>query len=445
MALRETGIDAKGFTVRSVAIGPAGAHPGARAGMGGERYDAVRRAATAPDEGPREGERMLDAAATWLRERLGREPELAVRAPGRVNLIGEHTDYNQGLVLPCAIDLELVAVGARRADGRFRVASRQVGEPAEFDAAAPTRGRGWLDYVQGVVAAFRAAGLPIVGLDLALVSSLPREAGLSSSAALELAVATALAEAAGLGLDGAARARLAHRAETDFVGVPCGRMDQLACALGRRDHALRIDCRDDTVEAIPLPGHRLGLLIAASGVRRQLASGAYARRRTECAEGLARARQAGALPGAARAWRDAGSEQLPVLQRALDPVRFRRARHVIRENQRVEETCAALRTGDLPRVGALLREGMASLRDDFEVSVPELDLLCELGDATPGCFGSRLTGAGFGGCTVHLVAPARAEAVADALRAGFARRFGREPPVWPVVAADGAAPLPLPS
>jgi galactokinase len=386
---------------------------------------------------------LVVEAAAALRAVFGRaaDADLVVQAPGRVNLIGEHTDYNGGLVLPCAIDRGTVAVAARRDDGLLRVHSTTLGASGAIDASPFARGRGWLDYVAGVVAAFRAEGLPAPGLDVAIASDLPRESGLSSSASLEVAIATLLDVAAGARLDAATRARLAHRAESEFVGVPCGLMDQLASALGQRAAALRIDCRDFSVRAVSLPGDRLCLLIVDSGVRRQLADGDYGRRRAECEAGLAAARDAGIAPPGASTWRDVDVSRLPGLEAALDATLFRRARHVLTENARVDAVCAALEVGDLDRAGAQLRAGQRSLRDDFEVSRAELDALCELGDATPGCFGSRLTGAGFGGCTIHLVERARADAVAQTIESGFAARYGRTPPVLRVVAADGAGAI----
>jgi galactokinase len=381
---------------------------------------------------------------------FGRAAELAVRAPGRVNLIGEHTDYNEGLVLPCAIDREtrvLAARAARKAGGvarpgRFRVVARDLGEHAEFEARALGRGRGWIDYVQGVVFALRERGHDVPGMDLLVASSVPRGSGLSSSAALEVAVATAIDRAVGLGLDGEARARVAHRAETAFVGVACGLMDQLASALGRADHALRIDCRSLETRAVPLPVERLRLLIADSGVHRELAGAAYNQRRRECEKALEQAKDASVAPRSARALRDLAPDSLDELERALEPVLFRRARHVIRENQRVDEVCEALQRGDLHRAGGLLGEGQRSLRDDFEVSVPELDALCEVASTQPGVYGSRLTGAGFGGCTVHLVAPDVADRVAAALADGFEARFGSRPTTLVVEPSDGASVLP---
>lgn len=387
---------------------------------------------------------MIDAvvheAAAAMRVAFGRTPAWAAHAPGRVNLIGEHTDYNAGLVLPCAIDRGTAAVAAPRADARLRVVSSTLGKTGEIDLEAPAPD-GWLAYVAGVAAAFREAGLRVPGLDIAIASDLPRESGLSSSAALEVALATLFDAAAGLALPAARRAELAWRAETAFVGVPCGRMDQLASALGRRDHALRIDCRDFASALVPLPVGRVRILIADSGVRRRLADGGYARRREECETALARARDLGLAPPGATTWREVPPERLPALVERLDPVSARRARHVLTENARVDDVCAALAAGDLARAGQRLREGHASLRDDFAVSVPELDALCAIGDATAGCHGSRLTGAGFGGCTIHLVDPAREGAVTAALRAGFAAGFGREPAVLAATVADGAAAL----
>jgi len=380
--------------------------------------------------------------------RYGRPPTFAVCAPGRVNLIGEHTDYSGGLVLPCAIDRRTIVVGAPRPDGRIRIHSREASpgpEPAEVRPAEPQRPAGdWLDYLRGVVVEVaRATGETPPGLDLAVASDVPGESGLSSSAAFGVALVTALERALGAHFAPELRARLAHRAESGFVGVPCGIMDPYASALGRRDHALRLDCRSREVRAVPLPGERVRILVADSGVRRRLASGGYGDRRAECEAACAAAAPVLAGPGRAapEALRDVALADLPALEAALDPVLFRRLRHVVTENARVDAFAAALAGGDLPAAGRLLREGQASLRDDFEVSVPELDTLCAVGDATPGVLGSRLTGAGFGGCTVHLVEAARAAGAARALAEGFTARHGPTPPVFEVAPADGARVL----
>jgi len=383
------------------------------------------------------------APAVELANRLGRTPDLIARAPGRVNLIGEHTDYEAGLALPFAIDREVRVALARRDDGCARVVSCQ--EPGEvvFDLASPRRRGDWSDYVQGVAAALAERGVRVGGFDLAIASDVPPGAGLSSSAALQLAVATALDAAFGGGLDPTARARAVHAAERGFVGVACGILDPFASALGRRDHALRLDCASEATRHVPLPAARVRVLVAHSGVRRALAESAYGERVEECR--AARRAAADALGRPVAQLRELTPRDLPELEAALRPAPLRRVRHVVTENARVDAMCAALAAGDLEAAGALLCEGQRSLRDDFEASSPELDALCELGDAADGVFGSRLTGAGFGGCTIHLVAPDRAGAVAEALREGFARRFGRRPPVWSVVAAEGAGVLPLPA
>jgi galactokinase len=384
---------------------------------------------------------MRSALVREFRSRFGRAPEIAARAPGRVNLIGEHTDYNEGLVLPCAIDRETLVLAGRRGDSRVRVFSRERAEERDFDSLAPEPGGGWLDYAQGVVSALRERGVATGGLDIAIASEVPPESGLSSSAALELALVTAIDRLLDLGLDATARCGLAHRAETAFVGVPCGIMDQFASGLARRDSALRIDCRSLEVVPVPWPASRLQLLIAHSGVRRALAAGSYGERRRECLLALETARRAGAAPRGATALRDLGPERLESLERALPPRLLRRARHVILENERVDATCAALVAGDLDAAGAALRDGMRSLRDDFEVSTPELDALCELADAASGVYGSRLTGAGFGGCTIHLVDPAASHEVSEIIASGFERRFARRPPLLAATPADGASVL----
>jgi galactokinase len=321
--------------------------------------------------------------------------------------------------------------------------SRERAETREFELERPARRGDWTDYVQGVAFALRERGHELRGLDLAIASDVPPESGLSSSAALGVALVTAFDQAMGLGLDALARARLAHRAETGFVGVACGIMDPVASALGRRDHALRLDCRSAEATLVPLPPGRLAFLVAHSGVARRLAGGGYAVRVAECRQAFEAALAAGLAPAGARALRDLAPADLGRLERELAPTQFRRARHVITENARVLFAAERLAAGDLESAGALLREGMRSLREDFEVSVPELDALCAIADALPGVYGSRLTGAGFGGCTLHAVAPEAADEVAQRLAQGFERRSGRRPPVLRVHAAEGAGPLAL--
>lgn len=386
---------------------------------------------------------VIDELAGRFRNDFGRAPTVLARAPGRVNWIGEHTDYCEGLVLPCAIDRATWVALAPRDDGRFRARSREWPGLREIAGDEPSRKGDWSDYLRGVVAALREGGAELPGADLAIASEVPVASGLSSSAALCVALATALDAGFALGLSARQRAERAHRAESAFVGVPCGIMDPYASALAEAGHALRIDCRSRETLPVPLPSG-LSLLVIHSGVRRRLTAGSYADRRRECESAFAAAREAGIAPPGATTLRDLDAAALPALERALPVPWFRRARHVVSENARVEASCAALRAGDLETAGALLTEGMRSLREDFEVSLPELDALCALGDATPGVFGSRLTGAGFGGCTLHAVAAEAVEEAARAIAAGFEERFGRRPPCLVVRAAAGARSLPPP-
>ncbi len=381
--------------------------------------------------------RLVDEFA----RRFGRPPQFGARAPGRVNLIGEHTDYNDGWVLPCAIDRDTVVLAAQRDDGRVRVYSRERGEACEIDPQQLVRRGDWADYVQGVLFALHERGCALRGLDLVVASEVPPGSGLSSSAALCVALVTVMNGAQRLELDAVTRARVAHRAENGFVGVACGIMDPFASALGRVDHALRLDCRSAEVTLVPLPSERLAWLVAHSGVERRLAHGSYGDRVAECRRAFQAAAAAGLAPPGARALRDLGLVDLAGLERGLEAGLFRRARHVIRENTRVLAFCEHLAAAEVEAAGALLRESMRSLRDDFEVSSPELDTLCEIADALPGVYGSRLTGAGFGGCTLHAVAPEAADEVASQLALAFERRTGRLPPVLRVHPADGAEAL----
>lgn len=372
-------------------------------------------------------------------DRFGRRPEVAARAPGRVNLIGEHTDYNDGLVLPCAIDRDTLALAARRSDGVVRVFSQNREEERRFELSRLERESGdetdWGDYVKGVVWALAGRGYETQGLDLAVSSRVPVGAGLSSSAALTVALATAVPLAEGWSLPARTRAEVAHQAESEYLGLGSGILDQFASALGERDRALAIDCRSRVVRPIAMPPGAVSLLVSDSGIRHALADpgSGYRTRVAECRE----AREIGGV----ESLRDWNPEDLSDLSSRLEPALFRRVRHVVRENQRVLDFCVALESGDLRAAGALLCEGHCSLRDDYEVSIPELDALCELADAQPGVYGSRLTGAGFGGCALHLVDPEQAEDVADALGDGFEQHYGRRPGVISVVTADGAEPL----
>lgn len=376
-------------------------------------------------------------AAEAFRRVFGRDPGWFVRAPGRVNLLGGHTDYNDGLVLPLAIERAIVGHAARRDDGRVRVHSADLDDTAEFSVGDLARRRSWIDYVQGVVHAFRDEGLPVPGLDLALASDLPREVGLSSSAALSVLAAFALDAVTGLGLDAQRLGHLGYRGESEFVGSGCGIMDPYASALGRAGCALRIDCRSREVRPVAIPDD-LMVLVSDTGIRRTLADGPLGVRHDECHAAFAAAHAAGVAAPHATALRDLDESHLPALEAALADTLFRRARHVITEIARVDAFCDALAAGDRATVSALLRRGMQSQQRDFESSIPELDALCESADAQPGSLGSRITGAGFGGCAVHLVERARRDAVVAAIREGFEARFGRPPLVRGVTPSNGA-------
>jgi len=326
---------------------------------------------------------------------FGRAPTVICRAPGRVNLIGEHTDYNSGLVLPVAIDRTVIAAATPREDRVIRVYSRRFDARDEWRVDAPRRtGRQeWRDYVRGVAWALLDAGVDLLGADVWIDGDVPQGAGLSSSAALEMAVAGAFCAASGVEIERKRLALLCQKAESEFVGVQCGIMDQFASALGRAGHALVIDCRSLQVEPVPLPlaEHGVALVVVDSKLPRRLAETPYNQRREECAE-------ATRILGAS-SLRDADEAGLALLP---EPLR-RRARHVITENRRVVDAVDALRSGDLERFGKLMYESHVSLRVDFEVSCPQLDLLVTLAMDMPDVLGSRLTGAGFGGCTVSMV------------------------------------------
>lgn len=370
----------------------------------------------------------------------GRAPTVVARAPGRVNLIGEHTDYTEGLVLPCAIDLHTTVVAAPRVDGRVVVHALDLDQSASFAPGQLERRGDWLDYLQGVVFALAERGHIVRGTELALASRVPTGSGLSSSAALGVAACAAITHLAGVDMAPRAWAEIAHRGESHFVGVGCGILDQFASALGRRDHALRIDCRSREATPVRFAAPAPSILLAHSGVTRRLAAdGAYRARVDECAAAFDAAQHAGLAPASGRTLRDLPEAALEALEGLLPPTLYRRARHVVTENARVDRFCQHMSAGDWPKLGAILREGQTSLRDDFEVSTDELDHLCETADATDGVVGSRLTGAGFGGCTLHLVAPGRLEAVEAKIAEAFAARFGRSPQLIPVEIGPGAS------
>lgn len=384
-----------------------------------------------------------DAAGDLFHALTGRTPDGVWSAPGRANLIGEHTDYNDGFVLPFAIPQRTVAAVGRRADRRLRVASTFAAEPVEvgldeLDDLFPTAEGAtpavpeWAAYPLGVAWALRRASTAAVpvGLDIAIASEVPVGAGLSSSAAIEGATATALNELWGAGLDGVALARVGRTAENEAVGAPTGIMDQMASMLGEVDAALFLDCRSLDAEVVPLGMADAGLsiLVMDTGVTHAHATGGYRERRASC--------ERGAATLGVSALRDVSVADLPRAQGLMDELTFRRVRHVVTENQRVQDTVAALRTDGARGIGALLVASHASMRDDFEISTPELDAAVDAALAA-GALGARMTGGGFGGAAIALVEEAMVDAVSAAVRARFADSGFAAPHVFTVVPSAG--------
>ncbi len=385
-------------------------------------------------------------AADLLRRAFGRTAAGVAIAPGRVNVIGEHLDYNGGHVLPVAIDRATQVAWAPRDDATLRVRSAAFDETATVDLRrlAPEGLPPWARYVAGVAWALREGGHTVRGTDLAVWSDVPPGAGLSSSAALEMAVAGALRAAGGLDLSDRDLALLARRAENVFAGVACGVMDQLAAALCRRGQALLIDTADLAMERVPLPLEIAGvaLVVVHTGLPRTLAASAYNQRRAECEEALRGLRAALGRPIGALA--DVAPGELDAAAAALPETLFRRARHVITEEARVREAVRLLRKAGsqggfaaFEALGRLLDASHLSLRDDFEVSCPELDLLCELSRSFEGTLGARLTGAGFGGATVHLVRREALGRFEEAVVRPYRERTGLDAWWFETTAADG--------
>ncbi|HVE85496.1 MAG TPA: galactokinase, partial [Myxococcales bacterium] len=335
------------------------------------------------------------------------------RAPGRVNLIGEHTDYNGGYVLPVAIPQQTEVELVPREDGVVRASSAQVGERREYRLGEESPGQGWLDYVQGVTSVLRREGFGALrGFEARISSRVPLGSGLSSSAALEVALLRALREAFGLELDDVRLALLGQKAENDFVGAPVGVMDQMAASLADEKAALFLDTRTMRYERVPLPAG-MELIVISSGIAHRHAGGDYKVRRGEC-------ERAAAALGVAQL-RDLAEADVPRAMALPEPL-GRRVRHVVTENARVLRAVEALRAGDLPRLGALLDASHESQAKDYEVSIPEIDLLVKLAQQEPDVYGARLTGGGFGG---SIIAAAKTGAGAKAA-AHIAEQYAKQ-------------------
>ncbi len=380
---------------------------------------------------------MLDTSTirAQFERRFGRPPQVVVRAPGRVNLIGEHTDYNDGFVFPVAIDRATYVAAAPSATATITALAADLNDEDTFalDAVVHNPAQPWSNYLRGVVKGLQAAGHPIGGAELLIVSDVPRGSGLSSSAAFEVAVGYSLQLLNKLNLLGEELALLAQGAENTFVGVQCGIMDQFISALGQAGHAMLLDCRDLSYRTVPLPPEAY-VVICDSGVRHEHGSSGYNERRAQCEEAVALLKSA--MPKIT-ALRDVRPADLAAHGHLLPEIVLRRARHVVSENQRVLDSVAALDAGDLAAFGRLMNESHRSMRDDYAITVPAIDALVAAAQAIPGCYGSRMTGGGFGGCTVSMVEHGAYEGFAARVRAAYHVATGRETTIYVCSAEDG--------
>lgn len=380
---------------------------------------------------------LLAEVQQAFENRFQTAPEIIVRAPGRVNLIGEHTDYNNGFVLPVAVDRAawLAAARAEEPWATIRAVNMRNDEAIFTVENTPASVGGWADYPKSIVWAFLERNLQPVGLNAVLTSDVPVGAGMSSSAAIELAFAYAWAELGGFHIEPTALAQLCQQAENEYVGVNCGIMDQMICASGKAGHAMLLDTREMKHRYVPIPPG-LALVVADSQVRRSLANSAYNARRGECEQAVSILKQH--RPDIT-SLRDVTFKDLQQYGRHLPETIFRRARHVITENQRVLRMAKALYEKQVEEVGAILGEGHRSLRDDYEVSIPELDTLVEAAVEVEGCYGARLTGAGFGGCILALVAEEVVDEVIQHISEVYDAQFGSRPPAYVTHPADGVS------
>jgi len=362
-----------------------------------------------------------------FRERWGETAKL-FRAPGRVNLIGEFTDYNEGFVMPAALAFSTCVAASKRSDRLLEIHSETFDESRQFnlDDPEPRASHHWSDYVRGVAVILERAGLRLSGANLLIRGEVPIGAGLSSSAAIEVATAAALLGVSGIPLAPMQTAQLCQRAENEFVGIQCGIMDQFVACHGAPGEALMLDCRSLDFRRATLPAGAC-LVICNTMVQHQLARSEYNQRRADCSAGV---RDLARVLPHVIALRDVTLLELEQHRRALDPVVYRRCRHVVAENDRVQQAFPALQRGELDRFGALMRASHDSLRDDFEASCPELDLLVDLASGLPGVYGVRMTGGGFGGCTVNLVQQEHADSFCETIASRYQEATGKEPSLY---------------
>ena len=372
-----------------------------------------------------------------LESELGCAPVWIASAPGRVNLIGEHVDYCDGYVLPMGVERRCVIAAAPGPEGVARIKSLTLGESVEIELGVrPAPAQGWQNYVRGVLAGFHSLGNKVPGFRAVVYSDVPLGCGLSSSAAIEVATATLLEAILGRVLDPLEKSELCQRAEHEYAGVPCGLMDQYASVNARRDHLLLLDCRSRQGRQVPFVAPDLEILIINTNVERRLVDGEYARRRSQC--------EAAATVIGVSSLRDATAAMLEAARGAMDVLAHRRGRHVIGEIARTESAAEAVAAGDWTRMGRLMYASHDSLRDDFEVSCPELDAVVEIArEIGPdgGVYGCRMTGAGFGGAAVALVRTDEARAIERQIREAYLRRTGLDPHIFASRPAQGATIL----
>jgi galactokinase len=374
--------------------------------------------------------------ASEFQKKYGRPPRWIVAAPGRVNVIGEHTDYNDGFVLPMAIErYAIMAADAAAAPGKISVYDTHFKEDATIDVSAPvTKGSPkWSNYIRGVLCGFQNRGVTIPALDIAFLSTVPLGGGLSSSAALEVCTATLMEAATGKLIDPIEKALLAQKAEHDFAGVPCGIMDQFISALGREGHLLLLDCRTRKTELVPMSDPSVALLVINTNVKHELSGGEYAERRAQC--------ETAAKNLGVKSLRDVTPEQLEKGKSKLSDIVYRRARHVIGEIERTVHAAEGIRASNWPAVGNLMYASHASLRDDYEVSCAELDAVVEIAEDigyAGGIYGCRMTGGGFGGCCVALVKADAVDAITKKIAADYQAKTGIEASIFASRPAAGA-------
>jgi len=365
-------------------------------------------------------------------------PELLSSAPGRINIIGEHTDYNNGYVLPAAIHLRTSFLTAARPGGRVRIWAENFREEETFDLEAidPSHGKRWANYVKGIFWVLQKEGHKLSGMDAMIWGEVPLESGLSSSAALEVCVIKGICALLAIDLPALEMAKLAQRAENEFVGVKCGLMDQFISVFGRKDSALFLDCEtlDYSYHPLNLEKAGLSILVYDTKVPRKLAASEYNRRRQESTQALEVLKKKGI-----RSYKEVTKALLESCRGEMDPIPYRRARHVITENERVRRAVESLQKDDFPGLGELLFHSHESLRDDYEVSCPELDLLYDVGKGYPGCLGARLVGAGFGGSGIALLEKRTGEGFRKRLLAEAKKRGFPGPEFYEIAIGQGAA------